>query len=208
MPLILFVLFVLFVDAGVFREKKKFKTRVDAPLNRSRLPFHPTSDERLQSMVEAFAAQTEFQEKIMSDIDDFLNDIFEPSAASQAGAEFEPPAEYKNSKSVPLQVKAAIVYHQQADRPKAPTFHGRTNIVSMSGISVILEKNIFSKDDVTVWLSIPPRHLGGTQKFIQATAKMISTVFSSELDAFRVALNFLQFKQNGEEILKDVINAM
>ena len=112
----------------------------------------------------------------------------------------------RDSRRVNLQLKVAIVYHHHADESTRPTFHGKTNNVSMTGISVVVAENIFSNNEVTVLLAVPPAHFGGTQKIVEATASMVYTVFSSEFDAFRVGLNFKQFKRNGKEILEHLID--
>ena len=99
----------------------------------------------------------------------------------------------------------AIIYHHHADESTRPTYHGKTNNVSMTGISVVVSESIFSENEVTVLLAVPSAHYGGTQKIVEATAKMVYTVFSSEYDAFRVGLNFRQFKRNGKEIFENLI---
>jgi c-di-GMP-binding flagellar brake protein YcgR len=106
----------------------------------------------------------------------------------------------------PLQYKVAIVYHQHEDKATRPTFHGRTYDISVQGLTVIVDRNIFNEGDVTVLLAIPPAHSGTPQKIVEATAKMVYTVFSSEHDAFRIGLNFKEFNGNGKELLKVVVD--
>lgn len=106
----------------------------------------------------------------------------------------------------PLHFKVAIVYHRHEDTATRPSYHGRTNDISMLGLSILVGHNIFNEDEVTVLLAIPPAHVGETQKVIEATAKMVYTVFSSEHDTFRIGLEFRKFKRNGEQLLKKVID--
>ena len=124
-------------------------------------------------------------------------------------AEIEPTskssADRRDSRRVIAQLKVAIIYHHHADESTRPTYHGKTSDVSMTGISVVVSENIFSENEVTVLLAVPSAHYGGAQKIVEATAKMVYTVFSSEYDAFRVGLNFRQFKRNGKEVFESLI---
>lgn len=113
--------------------------------------------------------------------------------------------ESREEKRVPLKLNVAIVYHQHEDAATRPTYHGTTNDVSLSGLSVVVHSNVFNTSDVKVLLAIPPEHAGGQQKIVEATAKMIYTVYSSAHDAFRIGMNFRGFKGNGKELLKTAI---
>lgn len=112
------------------------------------------------------------------------------------------PGERREERRLPLRLKVAVVYHQHEDAATRPTFHGVTNDISLHGVSVVVERNFFNEEEVTVLLAVPPEHPGGTQKIIEATARMVYTVFSSEHDAFRVGMTFRAFKRNGKELLK------
>lgn len=105
----------------------------------------------------------------------------------------------------PLHFKVAIIYHLHPDEATRPTYHGRTHDISTQGLSVVVDRNIFSEGDVTVLLAIPPAHPGAPQKIVEATAKMIYTVFSSDHDAFRIGLDFREFKRNGKELLRTAV---
>lgn len=106
---------------------------------------------------------------------------------------------------LPLQLKVAIVYHEHEDEATRPTFHGRTNDISVHGLSVLVGENIFNDGHVTVLLAIPPDHVGAPQKIIEATAKMAYTVFSSEHNTFRIGLSFANFKRDGKHLLNTFI---
>ena len=101
----------------------------------------------------------------------------------------------------PLQLRVAVVYHQHEDAATRPTYHGRTSDISMQGLSVLVEQNVFFDGEVTVLLALPPVHPGIPQKIIEATAKMMYTVLSSEHDSFRIGLVFRCFKYNGRQQL-------
>jgi c-di-GMP-binding flagellar brake protein YcgR len=108
----------------------------------------------------------------------------------------------RGERRFPLRLKLALVYHQHADSATRPTFHGVTHDVSLSGLSMVLDHNVFTQDEVTLLLAIPPEHHGGPRKIVEVTARMVYTVFSSEHDAFRIGLRFKAFKRNGKEQLK------
>lgn len=114
--------------------------------------------------------------------------------------------EKREAPRAPLHFKVAIVYHQHEDEATRPRYHGRTNDISLKGLSILVGHNIFNEGEVTVLLAIPPAHIGETQKVIEATAKMVYTVFSSEHDTFRIGLEFRKFKRNGDQLLKKVID--
>lgn len=115
--------------------------------------------------------------------------------------------EQREELRLPLQLKVAIVYHEHEDAATRPTFHGRTNDISIQGLSILVAENVFHDGFVTVLLAIPPEHIGGYQRIIEAKAKMAYTVFSSEHDTFRIGLNFSNFKRNGKSLLSDFIEA-
>jgi len=105
----------------------------------------------------------------------------------------------------PLHLRVAVVYHQHEDAATRPRYHGRTSEISMRGLSVLVEHNIFHEGEVTVLLALPPMYPGIPQKIIEATAKMMYTVLSAEHDAFRIGLVFKRFKRNGRHLLDAAI---
>lgn len=106
---------------------------------------------------------------------------------------------------VPLRLKVAIVYHNHADAATRPTYHGLTHDISLSGLSVIVEYNVFTEDEVTVLLALPPANVGGKQKIVEASAKMVHTSYSSGHDAFRIGMQFTKFKKPGKDLLEEAI---
>ena len=116
--------------------------------------------------------------------------------------------ELRDDRRMPMQLKTALVYHQHGDAASRPTFHGTSHDISMSGLTLIVEQNIFTEDEVTVLIALPPAHVGIEKKVIEATARMVYTVYTSEYQAFRVGLTFREFKRDGEQRLKVAIGAM
>lgn len=101
----------------------------------------------------------------------------------------------------PLQLRAAVVYHQHEDAATRPTYHGRTADVSKHGLCVLVDHNVFHEGEVTLLLALPPVHPGIPQKIIEVTAKMLYTVLSAEHDNFKIGLVFRKFKRNGRQLL-------
>ena len=117
----------------------------------------------------------------------------------------EDAGEQRQARRFPLHLRVAVVYHQHEDVATRPRYHGRTSDISMKGLSVLVEHNIFCEGEVTVLLALPPVHPGIPQKIIEATAKMVYTVLSAEYDAFRIGLVFRKFKHNGRQLLDAAI---
>ena len=111
----------------------------------------------------------------------------------------------RRAERYPLQLRVAVVYHQHEDAATRPTYHGRTLDISVDGLSVLVEHNVFHEGEVTVLLALPPVHPGIPQKIIESTAKMVYTVLSSEHDTFRIGLVFRKFKRNGRQQLRTAI---
>lgn len=116
------------------------------------------------------------------------------------------PDEQRQRARYPLHLRVAVVYHQHADAATRPRYHGTTSDLSLEGLSVLVEHNVFHEGEVTVLLALPPLHPGIPQKVIEATAKMMYTVLSGEHDAFRIGMVFKRFKRNGKQLLETAIS--
>lgn len=114
--------------------------------------------------------------------------------------------EKRTERRISLKLKVAIIYHLHPDEATRPTFHGLTHDISASGLSVVVDQNIVNHDEVTVLIALPPEHTGGLPRIIETTAKIVYTVYSSKHDAFRVGLNIKRFKEDGRQLIRDVIS--
>ena len=85
------------------------------------------------------------------------------------------------------------------------TYHGRTHDVSVMGCSILTEHNVFSKNPVTVLLSLPADHAGGRRPVIEIKANMVYTVLASGHRKFRCGIQFLSFKGEGQKALNNLI---
>ena len=81
-------------------------------------------------------------------------------------------------------------------------FHGKTHDISMSGLSIVVDYNIFQEGEVTVVLALPPAHAGAPRKVVTSTAEMTYAIHSSKLDAFKIGLVFRAFRGDGKALLK------
>jgi len=96
--------------------------------------------------------------------------------------------------------KIALVYDEAGDRP---AFHGKTHDLTLVGTGMLTRRDTFTESPVTVLLAIPPLHRDGRQKIIEIGARQIYSVYSGETACFRLGLEFLSFKADGFDILKE-----
>lgn len=99
----------------------------------------------------------------------------------------------------PMRWQVAIIFDEIEKRP---TYHGVTHEISLSGMSLLTDHNIFTEDAVTVLLAVPPLYAGLHKKIIEIYAHMIYTVHSSDHGRFRIGLKFDRFKGDGREWLE------
>lgn len=89
---------------------------------------------------------------------------------------------------------------------KNDIYHGRTYDVSMSGINVLLEHNVFFTSEVVVLLAIPPTLPGQKETIVEIQCNIMHTVLDSEHKQFRLGMKFVQFKRDGKRILSDILS--
>jgi hypothetical protein len=108
----------------------------------------------------------------------------------------------RRSVRVGLQLRLALVYHQRDEGCERPIYHGITQDISMSGLSIVLERNIFHEGEITVLLALPPERRGEIEKIISVTGYMTYAIHSSKLDAFKIGIAFREFKGEGRDLLQ------
>jgi hypothetical protein len=101
-----------------------------------------------------------------------------------------------------LRLRLAVVYPERAGHPVRPIYHANTHDICMSGLSVIVDDNIYFDGEITVQLALPPVHSWASQKTITATAAMTYAIHSSKLGAFKIGMRFLEFKGEGNALLQ------
>jgi len=100
-----------------------------------------------------------------------------------------------------LQFKLAMIYPQRVGRPDRPMFHGKTSDISMSGLSIVVDYNIFQEGEVAVALALPPASAGAARKVVTVTGEMTYAIYSSKLDAFKIGIGFRKFRGGGKALL-------
>lgn len=101
-----------------------------------------------------------------------------------------------------VQLKLAVLYPQIEGRPPRPMFNGKTHDISVSGLSLVVDYNIFQEGEVTVVLALPPAQAGTSPKVVTSTAEMSYAIHSSKLDAFKIGLTFHAFRGDGKALLE------
>lgn len=99
--------------------------------------------------------------------------------------------------------RIAIVFDEAEKRP---SIHAHTHDLSLSGASVHTDHNVATNTLVTVLLSPPVAYEGERQKVIEIRAKLVYSVYSGSNFCFRIGLNFIKFKNEGLQILKDMLD--
>lgn len=109
--------------------------------------------------------------------------------------------ERRTDHRVPLKMDVSVVFPQHKSTRQRPTYHGVTSDISMQGMSIVVEHNIFTDEDVTILIGLTPEHPGGPRKIIEVVAHLVYTVYSPQHYAFRIGAKFKEFKRNGEALL-------
>lgn len=101
-----------------------------------------------------------------------------------------------------LQLRLAVIYPVRDGRPVHPIYHAKTHDIGMSGLSMVVDDNVFHEGEVTLLLTLPPVHPWAAQKIIEATARMNYSIHSSKLNAFKIGMKILGFKADGGMLLQ------
>ena len=117
----------------------------------------------------------------------------------------EEQGERRESPRVRLRLRLAIVYPEQDGRAILPTYHAITQDIGMSGLSIVVEDDIYYDGEVRVVLALPPQHSWAAQESISASARMTFSVRSSKLNGYKVGMRFLDFKGNAKDLLQAAI---
>ena len=81
-------------------------------------------------------------------------------------------------------------------------YQGKTRDLSLSGLSIVVDYNIYQDGEVVIVLALPPAYPGAPQKVVTSTAVMTYAIFSSKLEAYKFGLSFRKFRGNGKALLE------
>lgn len=97
--------------------------------------------------------------------------------------------------------KMAVVFEDQEHKP---TYHGRTHDLSLAGTGMLISKNIQpTSAPVIVLLAPPPLHVKERARIIEIRSRQLDAVYSGETRSFRLGFAFLEFKNDGLELLTE-----
>jgi c-di-GMP-binding flagellar brake protein YcgR len=100
--------------------------------------------------------------------------------------------------------KIAVVFDSAVQGKER--FYGKTDDMSLSGVSLYSEHNIFVETPVTVLISIPKSAPGARQSMVEVRCQMVYTYLCSKGLGFRTGLKFLRFKGEGKKTLKAALD--
>ncbi len=109
--------------------------------------------------------------------------------------------ERREDRRVPLKMDVSVIFPQHKQTRARPTYYGVSSDISMQGMSIVVEHNIYTNEDVTILIGLTPEHAGGPRKIIEVVAHLIYTVYSPQHYAFRIGAKFKEFKRNGKALL-------
>lgn len=96
--------------------------------------------------------------------------------------------------------KIALIFDEVEQKP---TFHGRTHDLTLVGTGMLTHRDVFTDSPVVVLLAVPPLHRNRRQKVVEIRSRQIYSVYSGETSCFRLGLEFIAFKGDGLEVLKE-----
>lgn len=96
--------------------------------------------------------------------------------------------------------KIALIFDELEHKP---TYHGRTHDLSLVGTAMLTHSNIFTSSPVVILLAPPPLRQNHRQKVIEIQACQVYAVYSGEASCFRLGFEFIDFKDDGLQVLKD-----
>jgi hypothetical protein len=94
--------------------------------------------------------------------------------------------------------RVAVVYEGGEGKR---TFHGRVNDISLGGLSIHCDYNIFHEGKVIVLLALPPLNAGAKEKILEINSRMNYTILSQKM--FRIGLEFLDFRSGDKRLLEE-----
>ena len=86
-----------------------------------------------------------------------------------------------------------------------PPIYGYTGDLSLSGMAVHVETNVASLSQATILLALPMLPGESQQKIIKIRVQLLYSVYSGSNSCFRIGLQYIDFTDNGRQVLQDRI---
>lgn len=109
-----------------------------------------------------------------------------------------PRMEHRRHQRYLVKWRIAIVYEGGAGKK---IFHGRVNEISLGGLSIHCDHNVFYDGKVILLLALPPLFAGAREKILEITCRMNYTILSKKL--FRIGLEFVEFRSGERKLLEE-----
>ena len=125
----------------------------------------------------------------------------EPGTANIAEFSNRASNDSRSAERYSVRWKIAIIFE---DQERKPTYHGRTHDLSMVGTGMLTGVNLLpSSSPVIVLLAPPPLHTKDRPKIIEIKSRQLDAVYSGQTKCFRLRFAFLEFKNDGDHLLRE-----
>lgn len=114
----------------------------------------------------------------------------------------------QDDRSSPRYVKHLRAVLIIEENGKQPTIHGKTQDISLTGVSFISRYNLSSfPQPATVCLLISPGEGTNQPVVFEAQSKIVSSVLSPKQGGFRLGIEFTKVAGHGKQILQKLLVA-
>ena len=87
------------------------------------------------------------------------------------------------------------------------TYHGTTREISLGGCSLLTDYNIYTSHPLTLLVSLPADSPLARRRVLEIRARLCYTILASKEDRFRIGIEFLSFKNDGRNALREAIES-
>ena len=113
----------------------------------------------------------------------------------------------EDNRSSPRFVKRLRAVLNVEEKGKQTTIHGKTQDVSITGVSFISELNLAIPQSATVFLLISPGEGTKQPVVFEAQCNIVSSVLSPQQGGFRLGIAFTKVAGEGKQVLQKLLVA-
>lgn len=95
--------------------------------------------------------------------------------------------------------RVAIVNENDTERH---IFHARANDISLGGVSMLCDENVFFTQSVILLIAVPPFTYGAKETIIEIRSQTLYTVLAASVRQFRLGFHFLEFRGDSKTVLE------